>query len=290
MSRTVTLAVTQMTCSPEPLENQDRGEYLVRDAASKGAKIILLQELFERPYFCKDQNPDYLQWAQPADGNPLLERFSALAKELEVILPLSFFESATNVFYNSVALLDVDGSCQGIYRKSHIPDGPGYQEKYYFTPGNTGFKVWDTRFGKLGVGICWDQWFPEAARLAALNGAQFLFYPTAIGFQECDLNESEQQISAWEIIQKSHAIANGLFVASVNRVQKEKDLTFWGNSFICNPFGKLIKQASGDKAEIIIASCKLDEIKVTRQSWPFLRDRRIDCYKNLNKIFLGSDE
>jgi len=174
MSRNLTIAVTQMACTPDFEENRDRAEKLIRDAASKGAQVILLQELFEGPYFCKDQNPDYFNWAQPAENHPMLERFSSLAKELEVVLPVSFFESVENVFFNSLALLDSDGGCQGIYRKSHIPDGPGYQEKFYFTPGNTGFKIWETRYGKLGVGICWDQWFPEAARAMALQGAENL--------------------------------------------------------------------------------------------------------------------
>ena len=283
MSRTVTLAITQMTCSAEPLENQDRGEYLVRDAASKGAKIILLQELFERPYFCKDQNPDYLQWAQPADGNPLLERFSALAKELEVILPLSFFESATNVFYNSMALLDADGNCQGIYRKSHIPDGPGYQEKYYFTPGNTGFKVWDTRFGKLGVGICWDQWFPEAARAMVLQGAEILLYPTAIGSEP--QAPSMDTSSHWQRVMQGHASANLVPVAAANRIGhedgNESSITFYGNSFICGPTGEIVTQAGRDEESVLTSTFDLEEISKTRQAWEVFRDRRPELYQSL---------
>jgi N-carbamoylputrescine amidase len=172
----------------------------------------------------------------------------------------------------------------------HIPDDPCFYEKYYFTPGDNGFKSFSTRYGKIGVLICWDQWFPEAARLTALSGAQFLFYPTAIGYQECDREESPQQIAAWETIQKSHAISNGLFLASVNRCGKEDDLTFWGRSFICNPFGKVLQQAGENEAQILIVECSLPEIETTRQSWPFLRDRRIDAYQHLNKRFLDSDE
>ena len=282
-----TVGLVQMACTSDPEHNFQTATQYIRDAAKQEAQIICLPELFLSNYFCQTENPKHFSLAEPIPG-PTSNAFAQLAKELEIVLIIPLFEKRTEgIYHNSAVILDADGSISGVYRKMHIPDDPCFYEKYYFTPGDSGFKSFSTRYGKVSVLICWDQWFPEAARLAALTGAQFLFYPTAIGFQECDLNESEQQISAWEIMQKSHAISNGLFVASVNRVQKEKDLTFWGNSFICNPFGKLIKQASGNKAEIIIASCKLDEIEATRQSWPFLRDRRIDCYNNLNKIFLG---
>ena len=279
-----------MACASDPEQNIQTATQYIRDAAKQKAQIICLPELFLSNYFCQTENPNHFSMAEPIPG-PTTNAFAMLAKELEIVLIIPLFEKRTEgIYHNSAVILDADGSISGIYRKMHIPNDPCFYEKYYFTPGDSGFKSFSTRYGKVSVLICWDQWFPEAARIAALTGAQFLFYPTAIGFQECDLDESDQQISAWETIQKSHAISNGLFVASVNRVQKEKDLNFWGNSFICNPFGKIIKQASGNKPEIIIASCKLDEIEATRQSWPFLRDRRIDYYKNLNKIFLDSYE
>tara|TARA_B100001123_G_scaffold72617_1_gene81530 strand:- start:305 stop:964 length:660 start_codon:yes stop_codon:yes gene_type:complete len=214
-----------------------------------------------------------------------------LAKELEVVLIVPLFEKRTDgIYHNSAVIIDADGSIVGTYRKMHIPDDPCFYEKYYFTPGDNGFKSFSTRYGKVGVLICWDQWFPEAARLTALTGAQFLFYPTAIGYQECDRMESQSQILAWEIIQKSHAISNGLFLASVNRGGKESDLTFWGRSFICNPFGKILHQSNGSEPQIILASCSLPEIESVRQNWPFLRDRRIDSYQHLNKIFLDPNE
>ncbi len=285
-----TIGLIQMACTSDPEQNFETATKYVREAAKLEAQIICLPELFLSNYFCQTENPENFSLAETIPG-PTSKAFAHLAKELEIVLIVPIFEKrAEGIYHNSAVILDADGSISGIYRKMHIPDDPCFYEKYYFTPGDSGFKSFSTRYGKISVLICWDQWFPEAARLAALTGAQFLFYPTAIGFQECDLNEYDQQISAWETIQKSHAISNGLFVASVNRVQKEKDLTFWGNSFVCNPFGRIIKRASGNKAEIIIASCKLDEIETTRQSWPFLRDRRIDFYKNLTKIFLGSDE
>ena len=283
MKRSFTLAVTQMACSFDPIENQDRGEYLVRKAASQGANIILLQELFERPYFCKDQNPDYFNWALPVAENPLLNRFSNLAKELEVVIPLSFFESAINVFYNSMALLDADGSCLGIYRKSHIPDGPGYQEKYYFTPGSTGFKVWDTQYGKIGVGICWDQWFPEAARAMVLKGAELLLYPTAIGSEpQAPLIDTSRH---WQRVMQGHASANLVPVAASNRIGhetgKETDVTFYGNSFICGPTGELLTQAGRDEESVLTATLDFDEIDKMRKSWGVFRDRRPELYQSL---------
>lgn len=279
-----------MVCAPDPAQNFKTAAQSIREAANKGAQIICLPELFHSNYFCQTENPEHFSLAEPIPG-AICDSLAQLARELEIVLIAPLFEKRTEgIYHNSAAIIDADGSLAGIYRKMHIPDDPYFYEKYYFTPGDNGFKSFSTRYGKVAALICWDQWFPEAARLTALTGAQFIFYPTAIGFQERDREESAQQISAWETIQKSHAISNGLFVASVNRVGKEKDLTFWGRSFLCNPFGKVLRQAEGSEAQIIIASCELDEIEATRQSWPFLRDRRVDSYKNLNKVFLGSDE
>ncbi|MBC8284944.1 MAG: carbon-nitrogen hydrolase [Nitrospinae bacterium] len=285
-----TVGLIQMVCTPDPAQNLQTAIQSIREAAKKGAQIICLPELFLSNYFCQTENPEHFSLAEPIPG-PTSNTLAQLAKELEIVLIVPLFEKRTEgIYHNSTVILDADGSIAGTYRKMHIPDDPCFFEKYYFTPGDSGYKSFPTRYGKVAVLICWDQWFPEAARLTALTGAQFIFYPTAIGFQECDREESAQQISAWETIQKSHAISNGLFVASVNRVGKEKDLTFWGRSFICNPFGKVLQQAEGNKAQIIISSCTLDEIETTRHNWPFLRDRRIDSYKNLNKIFIDSDE
>lgn len=284
------IGLIQMACANDPKQNLQNAIDSIREAAKKGAQIICLPELFLSSYFCQTENPEHFSLAEPIPG-PTSGSLAKLAKELEIVLIVPLFEKRTEgIYHNSAIVIDADGSLSGTYRKMHIPDDPCFYEKYYFTPGDTGFKSFSTRYGKIGVLICWDQWFPEAARLTALSGAQFLFYPTAIGYQESDRDESAQQISAWETVQKSHAISNGLFLASVNRCGKEDDLTFWGRSFVCNPFGKILQQADEHEAQIIIASCSLPEIESTRQSWPFLRDRRVDAYQNLNKLFLDSDE
>lgn len=284
------IGLIQMVCSNRPEQNLQRAIDSIREAAAKGAQIICLPELFLSNYFCQSENLENFTLAESIPG-PTSKAMAQLAKELEIVLIVPLFEKRTDgIYHNSAVIIDADGSIAGTYRKMHIPDDPCFYEKYYFTPGDRGFQSFSTRYGKVGVLICWDQWFPEAARLMALTGAQFLFYPTAIGFQECDRDESHHQISAWETIQKSHAISNGLFLASVNRGGKESDLTFWGRSFICNPFGKVLQQANGSEPQIIIASCSLPEIETTRQNWPFLRDRRVDAYQHLNKLFLDSDE
>ena len=284
------IGLIQMACTNNSKQNLQNAVDSIREAANKGAQIICLPELFLSKYFCQTENLENFSLAEPIPG-PTSISFCKLAKELEIVLIVPLFEKRTEgIYHNSAIVIDADGSLLGTYKKMHIPDDPCFYEKYYFTPGDIGFKSFPTRYGKIGVLICWDQWFPEAARLTALTGAQFLFYPTAIGYQESDLNESPQQVSAWETVQRSNAISNGLFVASVNRCGKEDDLTFWGRSFICNPFGKILNQASGNEAQIIITSCPLPEIESTRQNWPFLRDRRIDSYQNLNKLFLDSDE
>ena len=284
------IGLIQMTSSNDSNENLQAAIDSIRKAAGKGAQIICLPELFLSNYFCQTENPKYFSLAEPIPG-PTSLVMAQLAKELEVVLIVPLFEKRTEgIYHNSAVVIDADGSIVGTYRKMHIPDDPCFYEKYYFTPGDNGFKSFSTRYGKVGVLICWDQWFPEAARLTALTGAQFLFYPTAIGYQECDRMESSRQISAWETIQKSHAISNGLFLASVNRGGKESDLNFWGRSFICDPFGEILKQANGSEPQIILAKCSLPEIESVRQNWPFLRDRRIDAYQHLNKVFLDPNE
>jgi len=284
------IGLIQMACSNRPEQNILVATESIREAAAKGAQIICLPELFLSHYFCQSENLENFNLAESIPG-PTSKAMAQLAKELEIVLIVPLFEKRTEgIYHNSAVIIDADGSIAGTYRKMHIPDDPCFYEKYYFTPGDNGFQSFSTRYGKVGVLICWDQWFPEAARLMALTGAQFLFYPTAIGFQECDREESPHQISAWETIQRSHAISNGVFLASVNRGGKEADLTFWGRSFVCNPFGQVLQKANGTDPQILIASCSLPEIETTRQNWPFLRDRRVDAYQHLNKLFLDSDE
>ena len=286
---TISIGLVQMACSPDASKNLEKAVDSIRAAAKQGAQIICLPELFLTQYFCQTEDPDNFSLAEPLPG-PTSTTLSNLAKELQVVLIVPLFEKRTQgIYHNTAIVIDADGSIAGTYRKMHIPDDPCFFEKFYFTPGDTGFKSFSTRYGKVGVLICWDQWFPEAARLTALSGAQFLFYPTAIGYQDEDAKVSQQQISAWETIQKSHAISNGVFLASVNRVGRENALTFWGKSFICNPFGEVIGQAE-DEPQIVIAKCPLSEIESTRQNWPFLRDRRVDAYQDLSKLYLDDDE
>ena len=286
---TITVGLVQMACSPDADKNLKCAMDSIRAAAKKGAQFICLPELFLTQYFCQTEDTQNFSLAEPLPG-PTSDTFSKLAKELEVVLIVPLFEKRTQgIYHNSAIVIDADGSVAGTYRKMHIPDDPCFFEKFYFTPGDTGFKSFSTRFGKIGVLICWDQWFPEAARLTCLSGAQFLFYPTAIGYQDEDAKESIQQITAWETIQRSHAISNGVFLGSVNRVARENALTFWGRSFICNPFGKVIGQADNEP-QIVIAQCPLPEIESVRQNWPFLRDRRVDAYQGLSKLYLDTDE
>jgi N-carbamoylputrescine amidase len=286
---TITVGLVQMACSPDADKNLKCAMDSIRAAAKKGAQIICLPELFLTQYFCQTEDTQNFSLAEPLPG-PTSDTFSKLAKELEVVLIVPLFEKRTQgIYHNTAIVIDADGSVAGTYRKMHIPDDPCFFEKFYFTPGDTGFKSFSTRFGKIGVLICWDQWFPEAARLTCLSGAQFLFYPTAIGYQDEDAKESIQQITAWETIQRSHAISNGVFLGSVNRVARENALTFWGRSFICNPFGKVIGQADNEP-QIVIAQCSLPEIESVRQNWPFLRDRRVDAYQDLSKLYLDTDE
>ena len=286
---TISVGLIQMACSPDASRNLEKAMDSIRAASKQGAQIICLPELFLTQYFCQTEDPENFSLAEPLPG-PTSTTLSNLAKELQVVLVVPLFEKRTQgIYHNTAIVIDADGSIAGTYRKMHIPDDPCFFEKFYFTPGDTGFKSFSTRYGKVGVLICWDQWFPEAARLTALSGAQFLFYPTAIGYQDEDAKVSEQQISAWETIQKSHAISNGVFLGSVNRVGRENALTFWGRSFICNPFGQVIGQAENE-SQIVIAQCPLSEIETTRQNWPFLRDRRVDAYQGLSKLYLDNDE
>ena len=286
---TITVGLVQMACSSDVDKNLASAIESICAAAKKGAQIICLPELFLTQYFCQTEDTQNFSLAESLPG-PTSETLSKLAKELEVVLIVPLFEKRTEgIYHNTALVIDADGTIAGTYRKMHIPDDPCFFEKFYFTPGDTGFKSFPTRYGRVGVLICWDQWFPEAARLTTLSGAQFLFYPTAIGYQDEDAKESNQQITAWETIQKSHAISNGVFLGSVNRVGRENALTFWGRSFICNPFGKVIGQAENEP-EIVIAQCSLPEIESVRQNWPFLRDRRVDAYQGLSKLYLDTDE
>lgn len=289
--RKVKVAATQMGCSSNINENIRRAEALVRKAAGMGAQIILLQELFETPYFCQKEKSDYYAYAAELSENKAVNHFKKIALELGVVLPISFYEKKNNARYNSVAVIDADGSELGIYRKSHIPDGPGYEEKFYFNPGDTGFKVWQTRYGKIGVGICWDQWYPEAARITSLMGAQVVFYPTAIGWASAQPEAlNQQQYQAWQTIQRAHAVANGVFVVSVNRTGTEGDLKFWGGSFIAAPFGEILYQASHDLEDVHVHELDLDKIGETRIHWPFLRDRRIDSYAPILNRYIDKEE
>jgi N-carbamoylputrescine amidase len=277
---TVTVAATQMACSWDRDANIARGEKLIREAAGRGAQVILLQELFETPYFCKDHNARHLELAQPLEAHPAVEHFRGVARELGVVLPISVFERANNAFYNSVVVVDADGTVLGHYRKSHIPESPGYHEKFYFSPGDTGFNVFHTRYAKLGVAICWDQWFPEGARCMALLGAEILLYPTAIGSEPQDA--SIDSSGHWQRTMQGHAAANIVPLVASNRIGTEKGekhtMTFYGSSFIASPTGEKLAEADRAGESVLTASFDLDEIRRYRQAWGVFRDRRPDLY------------
>jgi N-carbamoylputrescine amidase len=279
----VTVAATQMACDWDREANLARAEALVRNAAGSGAQIVLLQELFETPYFCQDQSPRYFDLAHEVAGHPVIERFSALAAELGVVLPISFFERAGNAHFNSLAVLDADGRNLGVYRKSHIPDGPGYQEKYYFSAGDTGFRVWDTRYARIGVGICWDQWFPEAARAMVLKGAEVLFYPTAIGSEPPD--PTYDSCEHWQRVMQGHAGANLVPLVASNRIGLEvaegSEIRFYGSSFIAGPTGEKQAEAGRDEETVVTAQFDLDAVRRLRVGWGVFRDRRPDLYRSL---------
>jgi N-carbamoylputrescine amidase len=279
----VKVAATQMSCSSSLAENLLKAEALVREAAAKGAQIILLQELFASLYFCQVENPDFFSLATPLDENPAVNRFAKIAGELKVVLPISFFEKCGQAFFNSLAVIDADGSVLGTYRKTHIPDGPGYEEKYYFSPGDTGFKIWKTRYATIGVGICWDQWFPEAARSMALMGAEMLLYPTAIGSEP--RNPSYDSRPHWQTCMQGHAAANMLPVVASNRIGSEtidgSTLTFYGSSFITDNKGALLAQSDRQSRSVIEAELDLSAYAAERAAWGLFRDRRPDAYKRL---------
>jgi len=279
--RNVTFAATQFACNWDRRANIAKATELVRTAAGQGANVVLLQELFETPYFCQDETQDHFALAAPFEGNKLIAEMAALAKSLNVVLPVSFFEKAGHAHFNSLAMIDADGMVLGLYRKSHIPAGPGYQEKYYFTPGDTGFKVWNTRFGALGAGICWDQWFPEAARAMAVRGAEALLYPTAIGSEPPPAPPIDSR-DHWRRVMQGHAAANCMPLIASNRIGTEigktGELTFYGSSFIADATGAITAELGREDAGVVTASFDLDEIAKQRASWGLFRDRRPDLY------------
>ena len=278
----IKVAATQMTCDWEIENNIKKSIHLIEKAAEQGANIILLQELFQTPYFCIQYDEEIFKLAKPFENNPLINKMSDVAKKHKVVLPISFFEKDNNAYFNSIAVIDADGKILGKYRKSHIPDGAGYLEKYYFNPGDTGFKIWSTTYGKIGIGICWDQWFPEAARIMALKGAEILFYPTAIGDEIMSTYDSSD---AWQTVMQGHAAANIMPVVASNRIGSESVKGqvngFYGRSFICNRSGKIIAEASKDKEEVIIAEIDTEENHLFRRNWGLFRDRRPELYKEI---------
>lgn len=282
--RNVTLAATQMHCDWDLEGNIARAERLVRQAAGEGAQIVLIQELFATPYFCQDQSAEFFTHAQPYEDNPLVRRFSALAAELGVVLPVSYFEKAGKAFFNSVAIVDADGTVLGNYRKSHIPDGPGYTEKFYFSPGDTGFRAWKTKFATIGVGICWDQWFPEAARAMALKGAEILLYPTAIGSEPQD--PTIDSAGHWQRAMQGSAASNLMPLVASNRIgtepgQRGTAITFYGSSFIADPTGAKVAEAGRATETVLTATFDLDAVEAQRRAWGLFRDRRPDLYAPL---------
>ena len=279
----VNVAATQMECTWDQSANLNKAENLIHEAAERGANIILLQELFSTPYFCPEQKDKYFALANEVSEHPYLEKFSNLAKKLKVVLPISFFERDKNSYFNSVMIIDADGTYKGIYRKSHIPQGPGYQEKFYFSPGNTGFKVWETTYGCIGIGICWDQWFPECARSMALMGADLIFYPTAIGSEPQDPNLNS--LKHWQRTMQGHAAANMTPVIASNRIGKEiadnTEMTFYGHSFISDETGEIKCECDDESEGTILHSFNIDEIRISRASWGLFRDRRPELYDKI---------
>ena len=292
MGEKLTVGLLQLKCSTDPAANLARTIEAMREAAKRGAQIVCLEELFRSQYFCREENPDNFDLAESIPG-PTTEALSKLARQLEIVIIASIFERrAAGLYHNTAAVLDANGALLGLYRKMHIPDDPLYYEKFYFTPGDLGFPNFETRYGRIGVLVCWDQWYPEGARLSSLRGANILFYPTAIGWHPSEKSEfGAAQLDAWRTIQRSHAIANGIFVAAVNRVGFEgppdSGLEFWGSSFIADPFGQLIVEAPTNKEEILVAECDLRRMEEVRRNWPFLRDRRTDAYAPILERWLG---
>jgi N-carbamoylputrescine amidase len=289
---TFRIGLVQMACGTEPEANLDHAVSLIRKAAAQGAQIVCLQELFRSQYFCREEDARLFDLAESIPG-PSTEVLCQVAKELGVVIIASLFEKrATGLYHNTAAIIDADGTLLGIYRKMHIPDDPLFFEKFYFTPGDLGFRAFDTKFGRIATLVCWDQWYPEAARLASLTGANILFYPTAIGWHPAEKAEwGAAQHDAWRTAQRAHAIANGIYVAAVNRVgfegPSDKGLEFWGASFVSDPFGRVIAEASQDKEEILVVECDVKKMEEVRRNWPFLRDRRIDAYGPITSRFLS---
>jgi N-carbamoylputrescine amidase len=288
-NKRLNIGLVQMTCSASVEENHGKALSRIREAAARGANIICLQELYATRYFCDRELYDNFDLAVPVPG-AVTESLQALAGELKVVLIASLFEKLdSGIFFNTAAVIDADGSYLGKYRKNHIPDDPGYYEKFYFSPGDNGYQVFNTKHGRMGVLICWDQWYPEAARITSLMGAQILFYPTAIGWagtQSAEVNK--EQFQAWLTIQRSHAIANGVHVVAVNRTGHEEEMQFWGGSFVANPFGTVIYQAPHDKEEVGVVPVDLGDSDFYRTHWPFMRDRRIDTYQPIVKRYIKS--
>lgn len=283
----IRIGLIQMSCAADPAANLKKALSRVKVAAAKGARIVCLQELFNTLYFCQTQSAKNFDLAQAIPG-PATEALCRAARSENIVIIAPLFEKAgRGVHYNTAAVIDADGKILGKYRKMHIPDDPGFNEKFYFTPGDLGFQIFETAYAKIGVLICWDQWFPEAARLTALGGAEILFYPTAIGWKPEEPAETKSYHSAWETVQRGHAIANGVYVAAANRVGKEGHIRFWGNSFVADPFGEIAYRASSSQEEIILADCDLKRVDQTRREWPFFRDRRIDSYSGLSSRILS---
>ncbi len=293
----LTIALVQMSCGAVPHENLGSALARVEEAARRGAKVVCLPELFRSQYFCQREDVALFDLAESVPG-PSTEALSKVAGQFDVVIIIPVFERRTaGIYHNSVVVVDSDGSIAGLYRKMHVPDDPAYYEKFYFTPGDKGFQAIRTSVGKIGTLICWDQWYPEAARLTTLQGAEMLFYPTAIGWHPSEkAQEGESQRSAWQTIQRSHAIANGVFVAVVNRVGHEKPdedgdgIEFWGSSFVCDPFGTVLAEASIDKEEILFTEVNVGRVEEVRRNWPFLRDRRVDAYGGLTKRFFDQGD
>lgn len=281
--RELTVAAIQMQMADAVSVNVATAERLVREAEGRGARLILIPELFEGLYFCTDQLAEHMNRARPLEGHPTIAHFAAIARELRVVLPVSFFERANNAAFNSVAMIDADGSVLGVYRKSHIPDGPGYSEKYYFNPGDTGFRVWDTAVGRVGLGICWDQWFPECARVLALRGAEIILYPTAIGSEPHDSTWDSSR--HWQRVMQGHAGANLVPVVAANRfgveTGQQHELTFYGTSFIAGPTGEIVTEAGRDDETVLTATFDLDAVAELRRNWGVFRDRRPELYRPL---------
>ena len=282
----ITIGLVQMSMGLDTKSNLEKAISRIKEAASKGAQVVCLPELFMSQYFCQEEDLENFNLAEPIPG-PTTDAISKAARENNVAVIAGIFEKrARGLYHNSAVVVDKSGKLLGVYRKMHIPDDPHYYEKFYFAPGDLGFKAFDTEHGKLGTLICWDQWYPEAARLTALLGAQILFYPTAIGWFPEEEESTKEMQDAWETIQRAHGIANGVFVVAVNRVGKEGKINFWGSSFVSGPFGEIIAKASPGKEEVLVVKCDLGKIDTTRQGWPFLRDRRIDAYKGVSSRFL----